>query len=54
MAHQKIQDFVFIVDIPPDEETIDEAHEVIAQAYIKKYGVENMKRVLEELKKQQQ
>ena len=54
MAKQKIQDLIFVVDVPPDEDTISRANKVIAEAYIKKYGVENMKRVLEELKKHQQ
>lgn len=54
MASQKMQDFVFVVDVPPDEDTIKRSHKAIANAYIKKYGVDNMKRVLEELKKQQQ
>lgn len=54
MAKEKGQDFVFIVDVPPDEDTIKKSHKVIADAYVKRYGVDNMRRVLEELKKQAQ
>lgn len=49
----KEPEFKFIVDVPPDEDTIRRSHEVLAKAFVNKYGVENMKRVLEELKKQQ-
>lgn len=45
------QEFEFIVDVPPDEYTIREFHKSIAQGLINKYGAENMKKVLEELKK---
>lgn len=48
---RKEQEFEFIVDVPPDEDTIRRSHMVIAKAFINKYSVENMKRVLEELKK---
>lgn len=54
MPKEKGQDFVFIVDVPPDEDTIKMSHKVIADAYVKRYGVDNMKIVLEELKKQTQ
>lgn len=46
-------EFEFIIDVPPDEETIREFHKSIAQGLINKYGAETMKRVLEELNKQQ-
>ncbi|MGN2368968.1 hypothetical protein ACTFJW_02780 [Clostridium cagae] len=42
-------EFKFIVDVPPDEETIRECHRVIAQALINKYGIKNMKKVLERI-----
>lgn len=47
------QEFEFIVDVPPNEDTIKRSHEVLAKALVNKYGIENMKLVLEELKKQQ-
>lgn len=47
------QEFEFIVDISPDEETIKAFHRSIAQGLVNKYGVETMKKVLEELNKQQ-
>lgn len=48
---KKEPEFEFIVDVPPDEDTIRRGNMVLAQALVNKYGVENMKRVLEELKK---
>jgi len=50
---RKEQEFEFIVDVLPDEETIREFHRSIAQGLVNKYGAETMKRVLEESKKQQ-
>lgn len=43
----KDKKFEFIVDVPPDEDVIRRFHMVIAKALVNKYGVENMKRVLE-------
>lgn len=48
---KKEQEFEFIVDVSPDEETIREFHRSIAQGLINKYGAETMKRVLEGSKK---
>lgn len=47
------KEFEFIVDIPPDEETIKAFHRAIAQGLINKYGSETMEKVLEEWDKQQ-
>jgi len=44
--------FKFVVDVPPDKETLEEAEEIMAKAYIEKYGIENIRRVLEVLDKQ--
>jgi hypothetical protein len=49
----KSEEFEFIVEVPPDEETIRNAHKIIAKAYVEKYGVETMKEVLKILKTQQ-
>ena len=46
-------EYEFIFDNEPDEETLIEFHRSLAQSYIDKYGVENMKKVLEVLKSQQ-
>lgn len=48
---RKEPEFEFIFENEPDEETIREFHQCIAQGLINKYGAENMKRVLEEYKK---
>lgn len=53
MPKRKKINYEFIFDNQPDEETLQEFHKAIAEAYIKKYGVENMRRVLEILKNQQ-
>ena len=50
----RVQDFEFIVDVPPDNDTLERASRVIAEAFVEKYGVENMKLVLEELKRQEE
>lgn len=47
---KKKMKYEFIVDVPPDEETIIESHKVIAQALINKYGANNMRKVLKLLK----
>lgn len=44
---RKEPEFKFIVDVPPNEDTIKRFHMVIAKAFIEKYGAENMKRVVE-------
>lgn len=42
-------EFEFIVDVPPDDETIKESHKIIAQSYLNRYGFKNMKKVLKVL-----
>lgn len=48
---RKEPEFEFIVDVPPDEDTIRRSHMVIAKSLVNKLGTENMRKVLEELKK---
>lgn len=50
MSKREEINYEFIFDNEPDEETLIEFHKTIAEAYIRKYGVENMRRVLEILK----
>lgn len=52
MSKVKETEWKFIFDNEPDEETLIEFHRSIAQSYVDKYGVENMKKVLEVLKNQ--
>lgn len=46
-------EFEFIVDVPPDEGTIEESHKIIAQSYLNRYGAKNMKKVLKILESKQ-
>lgn len=54
MSKREKINYEFIFDNEPDEETLKEAHRIIAEAYIKKYGVQNMKKVLKILENQQE
>ena len=47
---KKEQDFEFIVDVPPDDYCIEKFHIALARGLINKYGVENMKKILETMK----
>lgn len=44
----------FVVDTPPDEYTIERFHKEMAKIYIKKYGIDVMKRVVNEVDKLKQ
>lgn len=44
-----MKDFVFVVNTPPDEYTINEFHKGLAEILINKYGVETMKEVLKQI-----
>jgi len=46
VAKRKEMVFEFVVDVPPDEDCIGGFHQVIADAFIKKYGIETMKEVV--------
>ena len=46
------QDFEFIVDVPPDDYCIEKFHIALARGLINKYGVENMKKILETIEEQ--
>ncbi|WP_204226492.1 hypothetical protein [Clostridium botulinum] len=45
--------YEFVVDVEPDEETINEFHKNLALILINKYGVQTMKEVLNILEKEQ-
>lgn len=51
---RKEPEFEFIIDVPPDEDTIRRAHMVIAKALIDKYGADNMKAIVKILKNNKQ
>lgn len=40
--------FKFIVDVPPDEECLNNFHKALAKGLINKNGEENMKKVVAE------
>lgn len=48
---KKEQEFIFVVDVPPDEYCIKNFHDAIAKGLIEKYGAENMRRVLKEIER---
>lgn len=47
---KKNNNFEFIIDVSPDKDTLERASKVIAEAFVEKYRVINMRRVLEVLK----
>ena len=47
------EEFEFIVDIPPDKETIINFHKAIAKGLIKKYGEATMREVVKQLEEKQ-
>lgn len=49
MAKKNEINYEFVVDVPPDEDCIERSHKVIADAFIKKYGVETMKEVVRQM-----
>ena len=49
MAKRKEMEFIFVVDVPPDEDCIERSHQVIADAFIEKYGIETMKEVVRQI-----
>ncbi|MBU5486991.1 hypothetical protein KQI77_02280 [Clostridium sp. MSJ-8] len=46
------QDFEFVIDVPPDDYCIEKFNITLARGLIKKYGVENIKKILETIEKQ--
>ena len=50
MAAKKF-DLQFVVDVPPDDYTIDIFHKELAKIFINKYGVDVMKKVVGEIDK---
>lgn len=54
MSKRKKINYEFIFDNQPDEETLQEFHKAIAEAYIKKYGVEVMKEVVRQIREKEE
>lgn len=50
----KNEEFEFIVDVPPDRETIINFHKVIARGLIKKYGEATMREVVKQIEEKKQ
>ena len=50
MAKRKEMEFIFVVDVPPDEDCISRSHKVLADGLIEKYGIETMKEVVRQIK----
>lgn len=48
-AKKKEMVFEFVVNVPPDEDCIERSHQVIADAFIEKYGIEAMKEVVRQI-----
>ncbi|MPM28322.1 hypothetical protein SDC9_74843 [bioreactor metagenome] len=48
-----MKDFVFVVDTPPDEYTMDQFYKGLAEILIKKYGVEAIREALRQIKERE-